>query len=413
MEKIILGGKKTPKLDPTALHGLAGDVCNYLSDKSEATSVAILAQFLTLFGNCIGRSAHFQIEADLHYAKLFTIIVGKSAKARKGVSLGQAKRLFSLAQPDWIKTCVVSGLSSGEGLIHRLSDNSSIEDPFVTINPKDKRLLVEESEFASVLRQTQRQGNTLSVFIRKAWDSDTLQVLTRDPVVASDSHVSIIGHITGDELVNLMNATEMANGFANRMMWIYSERQKLLPLGVELDQEFLNFHADLLSKSISFAQKVGRVSRDDDANKLWVQIYEELAVEKYGLLGSLLSRGEPYIMRLAMIYALLDQSAYIRRAHLAAAYSLWKYAEETCEYIFSNKMGFPDADTIYTGLLNAPEGLSRTQIAHNLFQKNRNKEELDRALNFLRDRKLIEESHVKTDGRNKEVWRCTKILITT
>jgi hypothetical protein len=37
--------------------------------------------------------------------------------------------------------------------------------------PKDKRLLLMEPEFAPVLRVMQRDGNTLSVLMRNAWDS--------------------------------------------------------------------------------------------------------------------------------------------------------------------------------------------------------------------------------------------------
>lgn len=51
--------------------------------------------------------------------------------------------------------------------------------------------------------------------VRNAWDHRVLQVLTKhDPARAADAHVSIVGHITADEL--LRHATEAANGFLNR-----------------------------------------------------------------------------------------------------------------------------------------------------------------------------------------------------
>ncbi|MGH2364009.1 MAG: hypothetical protein ACRDHX_05075 [Chloroflexota bacterium] len=36
------------------------------------------------------------------------------------------------------------------------------------------------------------------------------------PTRATDSHVSVVGHITTDELLRYVNATELANGFLNR-----------------------------------------------------------------------------------------------------------------------------------------------------------------------------------------------------
>ena len=43
----------------------------------------------------------------------------------------------------------------------------------------DTRLLVVENEFASVLRMTERPGNTLSAILRDAWDARTLQSMTK------------------------------------------------------------------------------------------------------------------------------------------------------------------------------------------------------------------------------------------
>ena len=95
----------------------------------------------------------------------------------------------------------------------------------------DKRLLVEEPEFASVLKVLARQGSTLSPLLRQAWDSKDLRTMTKKPLVATAPHVSIVGHITRQEYVRLLNATELGNGFANRFVTILVRRSKLLPDG--------------------------------------------------------------------------------------------------------------------------------------------------------------------------------------
>jgi hypothetical protein len=41
--------------------------------------------------------------------------------------------------------------------------------------PADRRLLVRESEIASVLKMFQREGNTLSAVLRQAWDGRDTQ----------------------------------------------------------------------------------------------------------------------------------------------------------------------------------------------------------------------------------------------
>ena len=87
-------------LSDEAYHGLAGDFVRKVQERTEADPSAILISFLTLFGNAIGRNAHFVAEADKHYCNLFSCMVGATAKGRKGVSIGIAKMPFKY-QEDW------------------------------------------------------------------------------------------------------------------------------------------------------------------------------------------------------------------------------------------------------------------------------------------------------------------------
>lgn len=51
------------------------------------------------------------------------------------------------------------------------------------------------------------------------------------PAKATGAHISLIGHITRDELRRLLTQTESANGFANRFCWLAVKRSKCLPDG--------------------------------------------------------------------------------------------------------------------------------------------------------------------------------------
>ena len=142
-----------------ASYGLAGDIICAIEPHTEADPVALLVQFLVAFGNIIGRHAHFMVEDTKHFANLYAMLLGVTAKARKGTAWGRVRRVFELAEQDpwttagasgdellWLDTRVQDGLSSGEGLIWAVRDPGG-EDPGV----KDKRLLVLQGEFASVL----------------------------------------------------------------------------------------------------------------------------------------------------------------------------------------------------------------------------------------------------------------------
>jgi hypothetical protein len=101
---------------------------------------------------------------------------------------------------------------------------------------EDKRLLVVEEEFGSVLKMCQREGNVLSNIVRQAWDGANLQTMTRNPLRATDPHISIVGHTTRDDLLKYLTETEHANGFGNRFLWCSVKRSRLLPNGGALNE---------------------------------------------------------------------------------------------------------------------------------------------------------------------------------
>src|SRR4029453_8819628 len=74
----------------------------------------------------------------------------------------------------------------------------------------DKRLMIYESEFASVLKVCQRDGSILSMTLRQAWESGNLQnTIKNSPERATGAHVGCIGHITTEEVRKLLATTEM------------------------------------------------------------------------------------------------------------------------------------------------------------------------------------------------------------
>ena len=174
-----------------------------------------------------------------------------------------------------------------------------VKDPGVT----DKRLLVVEPELAQTLRQMQREGNTLSPVLRQAWDTGNLKTLTKnDPVVATDAHISVVGHITSDELGKLLSDCDTANGFANRFLWVLVKRSKLLPDGgQEIDLTPLRGRLQKAIGSVS-----GCMTRSPEAQQLWHELYPVLTAERPGRFGMATSRAEAQTLRLSMIYAVLD-----------------------------------------------------------------------------------------------------------
>jgi hypothetical protein len=402
-----------PEMDQAAYHGLAGDFVRAIEPHSEADPAGLLTQFLTAFGNIVGNSPFYLVESDKHHANLFVIQVGDSARGRKGTGASRVRTLSQTADDIWSSERNASGLSSGEGLINAVRDpikkwdtKNKIEE---VIDPgvRDKRLLVTEAEFAGALAVMDRSGNTLSPVIRNAWDGLPLQTLTKNlPLRATGAHISIIGHITQDELRARLRRTDMANGFANRFLFCLVRRSKRLPYGGHVDDATLAKLGERLKQAVGFAKTVGHVTMTNAAAEAWAKAYEELSADRPGLLGAVTARAEAQVIRLSLVYALIDCRGEIDTAHLEAAMAVWAYCDESAYLVFGDSLGDPVADDIITALRRSPAGMTRTDIS-NLFGRNRTADQIGAALAKLLGLGLARFEQQQTHGRSAETWFAT------
>jgi len=403
-------------LGPAAFYGVLGELVRAVAPQTEAAVEGILVQLLAAVGNIVGRAAYFRVGATTHHLNLFATLVGRTGRGRKGDAWNVVKHTLREIDPDW-STRGTGGLSSGEGLIYAVRDpvyktkptkkggvttyDQVLEDGGVD----DKRLLVIEPEFARALQCMSREGNTLSAVIRQAFDGDVLNTLTRkSDNRATDAHISIVAHITRDELRRSLQTTETGNGFANRFLWCCVKRARELPDGGRLPA--LSPFTDRLHAAVTFAATAGELHRDPAAQRLWFEVYGRLTSDHPGLLGAVTGRAEALVMRLACIFAICECSHVVTVPHLRAALEVWRYCYDSAAYIFGDTVGDATADLILRRLKAAyPEKLSKTEL-HDLFKRNRTATDLDRALQVLVDARLAATDRDASDkGRPVElVW---------
>jgi hypothetical protein len=409
-----------PIMDPAAYHGFAGEVVNTIVPHSEADPVALLLQLLVCFGNIIDRSRYYQVESNRHYTNIFVNLVGLSAKARKGTSFDRIRAVTKDVDPGWVDNRIQGGLSSGEGLINvvrdptRKWDAESQTERETDHGVTDKRLLIIEPEFAGVLSIMERSGNTISSLIRKAWDGSKLQTMTRkEPLTATNAHISIIGHITEDELRSRLTRTDMANGFANRFLFALVKRSKELPFGGDLSDSEIQMLGEELKQIVGavtdlFDQPPQKLTFTNAARAEWAKVYSALSAGRPGLLGAVTARAEAQVVRLALIYALLDRANQIDLVHLKAGLAVWKYCEASAARIFGRTLGDDVADTIERALIAAgASGLDRTTI-NNLFGRHQTSARISAALTLLLEHGRARAARQVTRGRPTEVWFAVK-----
>lgn len=399
-----------PTLREEAYYGLAGDIVRAIDPHTEADPAAVLANLLCAFGNAIGRGAYLRVGADEHHLKLNAGLVGQTSKGRKGMSEGYIRNLMHAVDDAWEERRVMSGLSSGEGLIHEVRDevwdvNSDGEEVLKDAGVDDKRLLVSEPEFARVLKVMNRETNTLSAIVRQAWDGGRLRVMTRNnPMMATDAHISIVGHISKEELLRHLTATEAASGFANRFLWLMVRRSKELPFGGEWHAVNTAPLVQRLLEALEFGKRAGEIVWGESAKNAWREVYGPLSEGKMGLFGAVVGRAEAQTVRLAALYAVMDESKTIEFDHLAAALALWEYAEASARYIFGDATGDPVADQIVEALqATGKTGKSRTEI-RDLFKRHKSADRINDALTLLLKAGRVYRRSEDTGGRSTERW---------
>jgi 5S rRNA maturation endonuclease (ribonuclease M5) len=367
-----------PTLNNAALHGIAGKIVNLVAPHTEADPAAILVQLLAEFGATVGASAHFIAGNDRHQAIINPLVVGRTNNGAKGTALAVVDAIRQRALP-WFDEFTTSGLSSAEGLIEMVRDPSGEpNDKDYDSGVVDKRLLIKESEYKSVLVRQRRDGNTLGPTLRDAFDCRTLRTLTRkhNRLTATDPHIVVIGHVTPGEFRATLQDSDLSGGTVNRMLICLSRRSRLhsrlgnLPVNVLVDA------AGLFEDAYKAAAPRCEMKFTDQFWGLWDTAYRELNRDRPDSRATeATARAVTMVLRLSMLYALLDSKDAIGVEHLDAALALWSYAEHSARWLFSShelEAERESAGGLANFILEGGEaGRTRTEISRGYFKGNK------------------------------------------
>ena len=82
-----------PIMAEEAYQGLPGEMVQAMEPNTESDPAGLLIMLLSVIGNVIGRGAHFRVEEDLHYCKIWPVLVGENAAwKRSSLSLHPSAR---------------------------------------------------------------------------------------------------------------------------------------------------------------------------------------------------------------------------------------------------------------------------------------------------------------------------------
>lgn len=337
-----------PVLPDDALYGLPGRVALKLSESTGADPASILGMFMTSFGNAIGRQPHVMFYGHDEPGLLFTLIVGKWARGRKGTAWNAVRKLFQQAEPEWSAKDIESGLQSSEAMIEAVADSPN----------GDPRLLILETEFARFIAAMSAQRKFASR-MRTAYDGETLAArrVKQPPLISTQHMISIIGMITPGELLALQ---KMSGGLESRMLYFYSapaRKTRTDPFVVDESEISL---ADEVREAIGHAWdsilvSCGPITAElielrgiapstkfpiaDDVADRWKDEIEPAIEDVADAVGAdyerYTARAQTHVIRLALLYALADGASEIDWPHVNAAMALTEFCMFSARRIFS------------------------------------------------------------------------------
>jgi hypothetical protein len=400
-----------PVLGHEAYYGLAGKVVKTLAPQTEADPVGLLCTLLTVFGSALGPNTYAYAASSQHPARLNTILVGDTSRARKGTSQAEVNYFWRMVESPWDP---LRGLASGEGLIQYLQkitpeSGPDDDDDDVVVVERPPPLLVVEEEFSKLLAVSGKEGSTLSQIVRELYDRGDADIPTRHrPLRVRGAHVSVIGHITEEELQTKLTSTDVANGFANRFGIACVKRARLLPHGGQHDESALRALARQVEARLQAARGAGQLKRTPDADAVWEAAYRRWAESPAGgLVGALTARVEAQALRYSVAYAAGVVGGVISAAPVPEPVALVDFHEASAKYLYGEQTGDPVADRLLAGLRGEyPDWVDGTKQA-DLFSGHVKADALAAARAKLEGMGLAETKKEQTDGRPRILTRAT------
>jgi len=148
------------------------------------------------------------------------------------------------------------------------------------------------------------------------------------------------------------------------------------------------------------------MTRDPDAEALWTEVYFKLEENIGGMTGAILARASAQVLRLSLLYSLLDEAEAkqnkpaIRVPHLLAALAVWDYSKASVLQIFGDAIGDPVADRLLRAIKTGPQ--TDTDLYEVLGKHDGGRK--DTALDLLHRLNRVHSVKAPTGGRPVREW---------
>jgi hypothetical protein len=278
----------------------------------------------------INRTSHIYWGADKIYPNLWTMIVGQTGRARKSSTIRKGQRIVSEIIP---QSQTLYSLSTWEGLLSAMMPD--MEDD----SKKNNLTIICMSEFDALLKKSRQEA--IAHLIPNLCDiydcPDEVRNTTKGtPLKVIKPYLCILAGIQPDIIEKSFQSGDVHGGFAGRFMYVYDTCDKEIAIP-KWDKE-KEYQAILtkLNRIADICVDDNEIKIDPDCDNLWTAFYHEYRNPNghSPLLFQLNDRMQNHVLKLAMIFAILEGKKEIGYLHMQDAINIGYWLMDNNKRLF-------------------------------------------------------------------------------
>jgi hypothetical protein len=292
----------------SAIVGSLGQLAKLLSDGTEVPEEFLFATALTAFGAIISGAASVKngLSSD---TRLYTILLGESAKAKKSTAATRMIDFFNSLTGNPFPWKTRASVGSAEGLARAF-------DKFET-----SRVLLTYDELRSLVEKTKIRSSVLMPMLAQLFEQTSYNHTTKQETVdVKNARLSLIACCTTGTYETLWTSEAIALGLLNRLFVVCASPKPPVAWPKETDPERLN---EIRARILAQLQKANvKFDRTKEAEELWKEWYDSRPSSEH------VKRLDTIGFRLMPILALTMDKALIDGEVMRHVLSILKYEYE-------------------------------------------------------------------------------------
>lgn len=291
------------------------------AESTEACNEFLFNAYLVAIGCVIGRRMNIRSSLRLH-ANFYTVNVGMSGRSRKTTAQGFLIDLLEMVQ---CGAFPLHGISSPEGLIMVLSQN--------------EKVLVVLNEIKSFfIKGAQESTRGLIPKLTELYDCPKkVSIPTKkDPITVENPFICMISSTTREWFHNSIDPDDIRGGLAGRFLYFAGPDKAPNPWPDIPNEILIEEAKQRLIEVAAFHHTENRVySSSAKARGVYDPWYRQMRTFEADneLLDAIGQRLHTHALKMAMIYAALDQTTDITVDHMEAAVAFADYQREVHKYV--------------------------------------------------------------------------------